>query len=90
MAWRVGPFHEALPGARGAGIYVSDHPLRPYEYDALSKERDYSIAQIEESDEVMNPATGTHDHAATRCPKTGPFRLAGMVTAVSKKTTQER
>ena len=72
--------HEVL------GIYVSDHPLRPYEY-ALSKERDYTIAQIEESDEVMNPATGTMI-TRYKVPEDRPIRLAGMVTAVSKKTTK--
>jgi DNA polymerase-3 subunit alpha len=73
--------HEVL------GIYVSDHPLRPYEY-ALSKKRDYTIAQIEESDEVMNPATGT---MITRylVPDDKDIRLAGMVTSVAKKTTSK-
>ena len=36
------------------GIYVSDHPLRPYEY-ALAKSRDYTLAEIEENIEVQLP-----------------------------------
>ena len=72
--------HEVL------GIYVSDHPLRPYEY-ALSKERDFTIAQIEESEEIVNPATGTMT-TRYRVPEDKPIRLAGMVTSVNKKTTK--
>lgn len=72
--------HEVL------GIYVSDHPLRPYEY-ALSKERDYTLSQIEESEEVANPATGTMT-ARYRVPEGKPIRLAGMITSVAKKTTK--
>ena len=72
--------HEVL------GIYVSDHPLRPYEY-ALSKARDYTLGEIEESVEVVNPATGTV-MTRYRVPEDKPIRLAGMVTAVAKKTTK--
>ncbi len=68
------------------GIYVSDHPLRPYEY-ALSKARDYLISDIEVSEEYLNPATGT---ASTRyrVPEGKPIHLAGMVSSVAKKTTK--
>ena len=72
--------HEVL------GIYVSDHPLRPFEY-ALSKARDYTIGQIEESEDYVNPVTGA---MATRykVPEDKPIRLAGMVSSVAKKTTK--
>ena len=36
------------------GIYVSDHPLRPFEY-ALSKARDFSFSQIDTGYEVQTP-----------------------------------
>lgn len=72
--------HEVL------GIYVSDHPLRPFEY-ALSKARDYTIGDIEISEEVANPVTGTMT-ARYKVPEDKPIRLAGMVTAVAKKTTK--
>ncbi len=68
------------------GLYVSDHPLRPFEY-ALSKKRDYTLAQLEESTEVKNPVTGA---MVTRysVPEDKDVRLAGMVTSVQKKTTK--
>ncbi len=68
------------------GIYVSDHPLRPYEY-ALSKARDYLISDIEVSEEYVNPATGTSS-TRYRVAEGRAFRLAGMVTTVAKKTTK--
>jgi DNA polymerase-3 subunit alpha len=37
--------HEVL------GLYVSDHPLRPFEY-ALSKARDYTLGELDESVET--------------------------------------
>lgn len=40
------------------GIYVSDHPLRPFEY-ALAKARDFSFSQIDTGYEVQNPTGGT-------------------------------
>ncbi|MBR3235874.1 MAG: DNA polymerase III subunit alpha, partial [Atopobiaceae bacterium] len=72
--------HEVL------GIYVSDHPLRPYEY-ALSKARDYLISDIEVSEEYVNPATGTTS-TRYKVPEGKPIHLAGMVTSVAKKTTK--
>ena len=72
--------HEVL------GIYVSDHPLRPYEY-ALSMKRDFTIGEIEESEEVMNPVTGTMT-TRYKVPDGRQIRLAGMVTSVAKKTTK--
>jgi len=68
------------------GIYVSDHPLRPYEY-ALSKARDYLISDIEVSEEYVNPATGTTS-TRYKVPEGKPIHLAGMVTGVAKKTTK--
>ncbi|MBP3885948.1 MAG: DNA polymerase III subunit alpha, partial [Olsenella sp.] len=75
--------HEVL------GIYVSDHPLRPYEY-ALSKARDYTISELMESEEVVDPATGA---ATTRykVEEGREIRLAGMVPTggVAKKVTKK-
>ena len=75
--------HEVL------GIYVSDHPLRPYEY-AISKARDYTLSEIEESEEVVDPVSGA---ATTRykVPEGKPIRLAGMVPVggVVKKVTKK-
>ncbi|QOY60135.1 DNA polymerase III subunit alpha [Thermophilibacter immobilis] len=71
--------HEVL------GLYVSDHPLRPYEY-ALAKNRDYTIADIEVSEEVADPSGGVRERFKVAEGK--PLRLAGMVTAVQKKTTK--
>lgn len=72
--------HEVL------GLYVSDHPLRPYEY-ALSKVRDYTIGELNETEEVPDPMTGgmieRHKVAEDK-----QIRLAGMVTSVQKKTTK--
>ena len=74
--------HEVL------GIYVSDHPLRPFEY-ALSKARDYTIAEIEELEEVVDPFTGGSS-TRFRVPEGKPIRLAGMVPTggVAKKVTK--
>ncbi len=74
--------HEVL------GIYVSDHPLRPFEY-ALSKARDYTIAEIEESEEMVDPMTGGST-TRFRVPEGKPIRLAGMVPTggVAKKVTK--
>lgn len=71
------------------GLYVSDHPLRPFEY-ALSKARDCTVSEAMASEEYVDPATGT---AGTRYKvedgKT--IRLAGMVPAggVAKKVTKK-
>lgn len=74
--------HEVL------GIYVSDHPLRPYEY-ALNKARDFTLAQIEEKREVPNPVTGGTMTQYT-VPEGKPIRLAGMIPSggVSKRVTK--
>ena len=71
--------HEVL------GLYVSDHPLRPYEY-ALAKNRDYTIADIEVSEEYVDPTGAVRERF--KVPEGKPIRLAGMVTAVQKKTTK--
>ena len=71
--------HEVL------GLYVSDHPLRPYEY-ALAKNRDYTIADIEVSEEYTDSAGGVHERF--KVPEGKVIRLAGMVNAVQKKTTK--
>ena len=66
------------------GIYVSDHPLRPYEY-ALGKAREFALSQIDTGYEVMVPGGGTQNQAI---PENKPFWFAGMVAEVSKRVTK--
>ncbi len=67
------------------GIYVSDHPLRPYEY-ALGKAREFSLSQIDTGYEVAVPGgEGTVNQAI---PEGKPFWFAGMVAEVSKRVTK--
>ena len=74
--------HEVL------GIYVSDHPLRPFEY-ALSKARDCTIADLDTTVPFVDPVSGeagTHPQV----PDGKVIRLAGMVPTggVAKKVTK--
>ena len=69
------------------GIYVSDHPLRPYAY-ALAKARDYTIADLSVSEEYTDPNTGATTERF-KVPEDKPIRLAGMATSVQKKTTKK-
>ncbi len=71
--------HEVL------GLYVSDHPLRPYEY-ALNEARDYSLGDIEVSEEVVLPGGGVTEQY--KVPEDKVLRFAGMVSAIQKKTTK--
>ncbi|WP_058270208.1 DNA polymerase III subunit alpha [Olsenella massiliensis] len=75
--------HEVL------GLYVSDHPLAPYEY-ALSKARDYAISELSESEEVVNAADGSTT-TTFKVPEGSSFSLAGMVPTggVAKKVTKK-
>lgn len=66
------------------GIYVSDHPLRPYEY-ALSKARDYTISQVLNGYEKKS-VTGEVRHVQVSGEK--PVWLAGMVSGLQKRTTK--
>ena len=66
------------------GIYVSDHPLRPYEY-ALSKARDYTISEVLGGFEKTT-VTGEVRHVDVSSEK--PIWLAGMVSGVQKRTTK--
>ena len=68
------------------GIYVSDHPLRPYEY-ALKRARDYTIADLESSQEAATPA-GTN-MVKYKVEEDKPIWIAGMVSKVDKKTTKK-
>ncbi len=61
------------------GIYVSDHPLRPYEY-ALSQVRDFSLNQIED---MSDEASGSYV-----VPEKKIFSWAGMVNGIQKKVTK--
>ena len=67
------------------GIYVSDHPLRPFEY-ALAKSREYSLSQIDTGFEIASPTgEGTVNQ---EIPEGKPFWFAGMVAEVSKRVTK--
>ena len=71
--------HTKLAEERGVlGIYVSDHPLRPFAY-ALSQARDFQISDIEEE---ADPGSGVY-----RVPEKKVFSWAGMVNGVQKKIT---
>jgi DNA polymerase-3 subunit alpha len=61
------------------GIYVSDHPLRPYEY-ALSQVRDFALSQLED---MVDEASGQY-----LIPEKKVFSWAGMVSGVQKKVTK--
>ncbi len=67
------------------GIYVSDHPLRPYEY-ALGKAREYTLAQIETGVEVAAPGGGTINKPIA---EGKPYWFAGMVSEVGKRVTKK-
>ena len=67
------------------GIYVSDHPLRPYEY-ALGKARQYTLAQIDTGYETMSP-TG-EGMVNQPIPEGKEFWWAGMVSSVGKRVTK--
>ena len=66
------------------GIYVSDHPLRPYEY-ALAKAREFTLSQIDTGFETMGPAGNALNQ---EIPEGKPFWWAGMVSGVSKRVTK--
>lgn len=68
------------------GIYVSDHPLAPYEY-ALSKARDYTISDLEDSEDVEDPISGGIE-TKYKVPEGKPFWVAGMLTSLQKKSTK--
>ncbi|WP_085830687.1 DNA polymerase III subunit alpha [Collinsella vaginalis] len=67
------------------GIYVSDHPLRPYEY-ALGKAREFTLSQIDTGYETMNPIDG--GMVNEDIPEGKPFWFAGMVAEVGKRVTK--
>ena len=66
------------------GIYVSDHPLRPYEY-ALAKAREFTLSQIDTGFETMGPAGNAVNQ---EIPEGKPYWWAGMVSSVSKRVTK--
>lgn len=67
------------------GIYVSDHPLRPYEY-ALSKAREFTLTQIDTGVDRRVPGSDTTVHQ--EIPEGKPYWFAGMVAEVSKRVTK--
>ncbi|HJI96393.1 MAG TPA: DNA polymerase III subunit alpha [Collinsella intestinalis] len=66
------------------GIYVSDHPLRPYEY-ALAKAREFTLSQIDTGFETMGPAGNAVNQ---EIPEGKPYWWAGMVSGVGKRVTK--
>ena len=66
------------------GIYVSDHPLRPYEY-ALAKAREFTLSQIDTGFETMGP---TGNAVNQEIPEGKPHWWAGMVSGVGKRVTK--
>ncbi|WP_278542181.1 DNA polymerase III subunit alpha [Collinsella intestinalis] len=66
------------------GIYVSDHPLRPYEY-ALAKAREFTLSQIDTGFETMGP---TGNAVNKEIPEGKPYWWAGMVSGVGKRVTK--
>lgn len=66
------------------GIYVSDHPLRPYEY-ALAKAREFTLSQIDTGFETMGSAGNAVNQ---EIPEGKPYWWAGMVSSVSKRVTK--
>ena len=68
------------------GIYVSDHPLRPFEY-ALGKAREFSLSQIDTGVERMSP-TG-EGMVNVEIPEGKPYWFAGMVASVQKMVTKK-
>ncbi|AEB07303.1 DNA polymerase III, alpha subunit [Coriobacterium glomerans PW2] len=74
------------------GIYVSDHPLRPYEC-ALARARDYALSQIEVGEEIDaalggDAPTASAPAAGQAIPEDRAFWFAGMVADVSKRVTK--
>jgi DNA polymerase-3 subunit alpha len=67
------------------GIYVSDHPLRPYEY-ALAKARSFSINELLNGYEVVDPDGTAH---IEQVPADRNVWIAGMVSGVRPITTKQ-
>ena len=68
------------------GIYVSDHPLRPFEY-ALGKAREFTLSQIDTGVEQTVPGSDTTVNKPI--PEGKAFWFAGMVAEVSKRVTKK-
>ncbi|WP_276769505.1 DNA polymerase III subunit alpha [Fannyhessea vaginae] len=58
------------------GIYVTDHPLRPYQV-ALRRSRDFTLSELEESKEVIDEQSGA-THLEYKVPEGKTIHLAGM------------
>jgi DNA polymerase-3 subunit alpha len=68
------------------GIYVSDHPLRPYEY-ALSKARDYTLSELDASMQVAG-ADGGEMGEVYKVRDGSDIWVAGMVSNLVQRTTK--
>lgn len=69
------------------GIYVSDHPLTPYEY-ALSKARTCTLDALEESTDEVDPVSGA-TVTQYQIADGATIWIAGMVSSVQRKATKK-
>ena len=71
-------------------MYVSDHPLRPYE-DLLKKNRDFSLEVFSEitDDEEMDEEESSQKTNEKRVPNNKVIRLAGMVRELSPMVSKK-
>ena len=78
--------HVKLAQEKGVlGIYVSDHPLSPYEY-ALTKARDYTLSELVDGrDVVLSDGSTRHIDVA----EGKSCWVAGMVSGFQKKVTSK-
>lgn len=67
------------------GLYVSDHPLRPYEY-ALAHNRDFSFGELNLTEKDPN---NPGDQEVYRVPEGKVLTFAGMLSSAQKKTTKK-
>lgn len=68
------------------GIYVSDHPLRPYE-QTLARERSHTTAELTQVEEVRDAEGAVHERYRVKDGET--ICLAGMVNAIQRRTTKK-
>lgn len=69
------------------GIYVSDHPLTPYEY-ALAKARTCTLDALEESTDEVDPISGA-TVTQYQIADGATIWIAGMVSSVQRKATKK-
>jgi len=71
-------------------MYVSDHPLRPYE-DLLKKNRDYSLGGFSESneDDEMELMGNNREFDREKVPQNRTIKLAGMVRELTPMVSKK-